>query len=123
MDEKTLQALTALAMKLGTTVEYLWGVLVKQAPISGVTDLLLIGIWVTLATLWVRFVINKTTRPKTPDRGSREYPEWEGEAKFFAWLSVFVAVGVTVLAVSSSIPTAIAALFNPEYWAFRQVWR
>ena len=35
MDDKTLQALTALANKLGTTAEYLWGVLLRQAPLTG----------------------------------------------------------------------------------------
>lgn len=47
MDDKTLQVVTDLASKLGTTAEYLWGVLLKQAPITGSLALLAIGAWVT----------------------------------------------------------------------------
>jgi hypothetical protein len=38
MDDKTFQALTNLATKLGTTAEHMWGVLLRQAPITGVID-------------------------------------------------------------------------------------
>ena len=41
MDEKFQKLIEALAAKLGTTAEHLWGVLVRQAPISGAVDLVL----------------------------------------------------------------------------------
>jgi len=40
MDEKTAQMLEKLAQKLGTTSEYLWGVLLKQAPIAAIIELI-----------------------------------------------------------------------------------
>lgn len=34
MEEKTIKLIEQLAQKLGTTTEYLWAVLLKQAPID-----------------------------------------------------------------------------------------
>lgn len=49
MDDKTLEALTTLANKLGTTAEYLWGVLIKQAPITVAIELSVMVAWVAVA--------------------------------------------------------------------------
>ena len=87
MDDKTLQALNALANKLGTTAEYLWGVLLRQAPLTGVIDLMLTMAWVIGAVLWWCFVARKTTRPKRTDDGHSTYADWTGEAAFLSWAS------------------------------------
>ncbi len=47
MDEQIEKLLRELAEKLGTTAEHLWGVLMRQAPISGV-----IGILVFVLNWW-----------------------------------------------------------------------
>ena len=39
MDDKTLKALEILASKLGTTSDFLWAVLVKQAVLSALSGL------------------------------------------------------------------------------------
>ena len=121
MDDKTLQALTVLAEKLGTTAEYLWGVLLKQAPITGAIDLAIMAAWVAMAWLWCRFVLRKTTAPKATDDAPYPKADWREEAAFFSWLSAVALVGVTALIVSSSFAMAVAALVNPEYWALRQI--
>lgn len=122
MDEKTLQALTALAEKLGTTAEYLWSVLIKQAPITGAVDLLLMVAWIAAAALWFSFVKRKTTRPPNTegDYGHR-YAEWDGDAAFFGWASAGIFSLIAGIVVSSSLATTVAALFNPEYWALAQI--
>ena len=121
MDEKTLQVLTALANKLGTTAEYLWGVLLRQAPITGVIDLALMAAWVALSVMWCRFVMRKTTAPKPTDDDRHPRAAWQEEAAFFSWLSAVVLVGVTASIVTSGFATTAAALVNPEYWALRQI--
>lgn len=121
MDEKTLQVLTALASKFGTTAEYLWGVLLRQAPITGVIDLALMAAWAALSVMWCRFVMRKTKAPKPTDDGLCPSAEWRDEAAFFSWLSAVVLVGVTALIVTSNFSTVAAALVNPEYWALRQI--
>lgn len=121
MDEKTLQAMTDLAEKLGTTAEYLWGVLLKQAPIAGAVDLLLTVAWVAAAVLWLSFVKRKTTEPPTRDDGRPLYAEWDDEAEFFGWVSAVCLALIAGMNVSFSLESIVAALFNPEYWALAQI--
>ncbi len=121
MDEKTLQALTALATKLGTTAEYLWGVLIRQAPITGTIDLIMMACWVIGVVMWARFARHKTTRP--PKTNENPYPraEWEEEGMAMACVSVFFLSVVTAWIVGAGISDAVSALVNPEYWALRQI--
>lgn len=111
MDDKTLQALTVLANKLGTTAEYLWGVLVRQAPISATIDLLVMAVWALLIWAWFRFVLRKTAEDWARDEA----------AVAFAWGSVCVAVLLYVLIVGLGISQTLSALLNPEYWALKQI--
>jgi len=123
MDDKTLQALTTLAAKLGTTAEYLWGVLLKQAPLTGAIDMLLTAAWVIGAVMWCRFVIRKTTERKATDDDRYPRADWESEPAFFAWVSAVAVALIAGLAVSSGLATTVAALVNPEYWALKQILR
>ena len=123
MNDKTLEALTALATKLGTTAEYLWGVLLKQAPITGVIDLALMTAWVLMTVMWFRFVLRKTTAPEPSADNQSRHADWCQEAAFFSWVSAVVFVLVTALMVTSSFATTAAALANPEYWALKQILR
>lgn len=121
MDDKTLQALTALANKLGTTAEYLWGVLLRQAPITGVINLAVMAAWVAMAVLLLRWVRSKTrVPPKTEDE---RYPraEWDSDGAFFAWAGSIAFAALVAVIVGLELSGAIAALVNPEYWALRQI--
>ena len=112
MDDKTLQALTAIATKLGITPEYLFGVLVKQAPISGTITLLLIAAWVYACVALIRVTKRKTT--KAP---GEYYSEWDP----VLWLLVgAIAIG-TALVCGLQLEIAVSALVNPEYWALQQI--
>jgi len=122
MDEKTLQALTALANKLGTTAEYLWGVLLKQAPITGVVDLLVCAGWIAGVVVWAKFVKRKTANHARTDYDRYPSAEWSDDVGVcLAWASVVIAAGITALVVGSGLSTIVAALANPEYWALRQI--
>ena len=122
MDDKTLSTLTALAQKLGTTAEYLWGVLLKQAPITGSIDLAVMAAWVVAVVCWFRFVRRMTEKPAAT--GANKYPiaQWGDEAGVaFAWASVIGAGLLTALIVGMSLSSTAAALLNPEYWALKQI--
>ena len=80
MDQTTLTALTALAEKLGTTAEYLWGVLLRQAPISGLTDLAVMIGMVLFTAFWAAVVLKKTTKPRPTKDEPYPRREWEDEA-------------------------------------------
>lgn len=122
MDDKTLQALIALAHKLGTTADHLWGVLLKQAPITGVVDLLVCAAWVSGVLAWARFVKRKTTAPASAANNRHPSADWSDDAGVgLAWFSVAFAAISTALIVGSHLSTIVAALVNPEYWALKQI--
>ena len=113
MDEKTLAAITALANKLGTTAEHLWGVLVKQAPYSAGMDVLC-AIAMMAAFLWAFWKYRKFDFD--------DVKEWDsGAVKFFSIVGLFILGLITVGAVEGALRNSLAAIFNPEYWALKQL--
>ena len=113
MDDKTFQALTALAGKLGTTAEYLWGVLVRQAPISAAIELTLLAAWVA-ACVWLVFFVRRNT--------AGDKPKWSDEVtRLFAWTGVVLVCSMTAISGGNAISDALTAIMNPEYWALRQI--
>ena len=113
MTEATEKLIETLATKFGTTAEHLWGVLVRQAPISAGIDL---TVWILFAAGviwgWLRFL--KVLR----SLGPRE-ELGDGGTGFFFVLAVASLTLVLVAAVTAS--TVAAAFFNPEYWALQQL--
>jgi large-conductance mechanosensitive channel len=122
MDEKTLQALTTLAEKLGTTAEYLWSVLLKQAPISAATDLVVIAAWVFGVAMWAKFVQRKTTKPAATENDRYPSADWNDDVGVgLAWISVFVSGLIVAIISGACFSSIVAAVFNPEYWALKQI--
>lgn len=108
MNTETLTLLTALSEKLGTTTEYLWSALLWQAPITGSVHLLL------LITLSFGFIYLAKRLHSSKDN----IPEDE----YFLAMVIVAAFGVfLVLIFAAALPSIIAAFFNPEYWALRQI--
>ncbi len=121
MDEKFQQLIEALAAKLGTTAEHLWGVLVRQAPISGAVDLVLCVVIAAVTVWWVALVKRKTTCP--PETETNRYPkaEWRDEVAFLAWLVTVIFGVLALISVIGSAQGIVAAFANPEYWALKQL--
>ncbi len=116
MDQKTLEALQALAAKLGTTAEYLWTVLVRQARLSLIADLILIGcLTVALAAIFRQMRLLRARFTEMMQRN--QDPMIEYLAAFGLWLLIVACVGIGL----SLIPDLMTKIFNPEYWAFRQI--
>jgi uncharacterized membrane protein YczE len=115
MNEQTTKLIEQLAQKLGTTAEYLWTVLVKQAHVEiyiFITTLILTIIGAFLTGLLLR--------------NSQKY--WEQEtAPISAWMSltfgiiIGIATVVGLIATIANIPDVITAINNPEYWALKEV--
>lgn len=107
MNEQTNQLIRELAEKLGTTSEYLWQALIRQAPIEAWTHLLICGFLIMLAVSALRWIRNET----------EEIGEWQvGVVIAF---SVIGFIAVLFLIMESRM--IVAGLFNPEYWALKQI--
>jgi hypothetical protein len=106
MNDKTAEIIKQLADKLGTTAEHLWGVLIKQAPISSSIDLMFDAILIGLmAYVWVKLVKHDA----------------DAEDKIMLGIILTIVCGVAALAMMASLPTTIAGFVNPEYWALKQL--
>ena len=115
MNEATQKMVEELAAKLGTTAEHLWGVLVRQAPISSLCDVLAIAAWFAGLVWAFRLVTRKTTENENGDA------EWGYEGVFWAWTVWGVTAGILVLVAGCSFATIVSGFLNPEYWALKQV--
>ncbi len=114
--DKIVVLLEQLAQQLGTTVPLLWGILIKQAWIEGLSGLLGI-LTIALTTYpfvkWMKYVIK----------------EWNGkicqddtETLHGAGLIVLgSALFIFIIAASANVTNIISALFNPEYWALNHI--
>lgn len=115
MNEKTTELIEQLAQKLGTTTEYLWGVLINQASISAITDLIYIVMSVVVGV--VLFKLHRRFS-KEDEKGNCVYEE-----DFFIGAMMFLTAiwGIVFLVSIFSIGNIINGFFNPEYWALNKV--
>lgn len=122
MDEKTETLLRELAEKFGTTGEHLWGVMVRQAYISGVTDLFVMLAWLALFIIVFYVLYRKTKKPEpTEDNKYPSAPINDDGAVIALW-GVYAAVAALfALGFGLSLSGIIGALMNPEYWALKQL--
>jgi len=99
-----------LAAQLGTTAEYLWSVLIKQAPISGAIDLMVIAV---IAAAWVVLFYRRAPVIKWIEDHDAAPPAF----------AALIGLLICTLIVFFSISNVITAFANPEYWAFQKVLR
>lgn len=110
--KELLPLLEEMAASLGTTVEHLWSILLKQAPISAVTDLIQYGLILVAPFLWLK-ITNKM---------AHKIKEGDAEDENWIWMIVgWVAIGLAILCAFLSFPTTITKIANPEYWATMEI--
>jgi hypothetical protein len=114
MNEQTTKLLEALAAKLGTTAEYLWTVLLRQAWISAIEDVLQYLVVASLPYFMWKF----HKRMKATMEGG--YLSNDEEKWLIVGVCWFV-VAVIVFWAFLCIPDTITKLVNPEYWALSEV--
>ncbi len=118
MNEQTSKLIEQLAQKLGTTTEYLWSVLLKQAPIDAATTLvqiLFIALFAWLLIAKHNKLSSQTDWGAYDDKGYNNV----GVAALMIVGAAFVFV-MTVLCFCS-FGDVINGFFNPEYWALKQI--
>lgn len=122
MNDNTYKLLESLAKKLGTTTEYLWNVLLKQAPVSATIDLLFFIVTVILSFVLYRFHLYFSKE--------REMPEWHRKQSIYEDRGEIVAIPMIVISIVClilllisfcSLENVINGFFNPEYWALNKL--
>lgn len=115
MEELTTM-LTGLADTLGTTVEYLWPVLIKQAGVQIliITLTILIGTIIIIITgLYIRYVMRNWENIKQTDTEI----VYVMIAALFGGLSFLLIMQIVFF----SIPELITVYYNPEFWALQKI--
>lgn len=116
MNEQSTKLLEQLANKLGTTSEYLWGILIKQAPIDSTITLVqfaLIAIYgIILYRLHIKF------SKETEDENSI----YENDGVIQGIMVIgFIIFAILTICAFFGIPSVFNGYVNPEYWALREV--
>lgn len=110
MNEQTAKLIEQLAQKLGTTTEYLWAVLLKQAQIQAMVMLfqfLLIAIFgYVLLKIHKRLSVTK------------DYEEENVVIPMAIGLIIFAFLAIYAF---FCIEDIFNGFFNPEYWALSKV--
>lgn len=120
MNEQTAKLLEQLASKLGTTSEYLWGILLKQAPIDA-TITLLQTLFLFLVG-WGLWKVHKKllSKPSGQDYDDSYYEKYKIGA-IFPMVLVTFGWGIMMLICFCSFSSIVSGYFNPEYWALKEI--
>lgn len=112
--DKLTDLLQALATQLGTTSQYLWSVLVKQAFISGITDLFIYTLLLVACIgeyKWFKYLIKE----------NHNMSDGEEVGHRMGLVISFVLLAIFVIWTLASFSTTLASFFNPEYWALNHI--
>lgn len=118
MDKESRQLIEQLAGKLGTTTEYLWGVMIRQAPIYAFSTLLEMCI---VAALGV--ILFKVHKKFSLSRGDNIYNNLYDKYEAALFIMVIGTIIWSILFIISIclISQVITAIANPEYWALMKI--
>jgi hypothetical protein len=114
MNEKLSNVLAELAEKFGTTVEHLWGVLLRQAMVSGVMHAVNIVFILIAVYAFYRYFRWWGAKDKKGDMDEVGHPIILGLGGLTLAIVVF-------LGLPSELYWAVTAFTNPEYWALNQI--
>lgn len=115
--ELIVNKLELLAREMGTTVEYLWGVLAKQAFVMGSTNIGILLILAIIAPFWSRFA-KHVYGLTTCDEDS-----WDNDIMIPIYIISGAYVIVTIITTIILIPEIVTCFVNPEYWALNKILR
>ena len=117
MNEQTIKMLEDLARSLGTTAEYLWEIMVRQAPINSFINLLLLIFSIILGYVLIRLHIDFLKEDET---GFNSYENKEDVLGIPMLFGFAVWLGVFMYSIFS-IRSTINGFINPEYWALNEI--
>lgn len=118
--ENLNKLLEQLAIKLGTTAQYLWGVLVRQAAIDATIDLILLVISVIFLFILHKLHIRFSQKKQINGHNENTYERLEGMAILPMVLSAIFILFMFFIQLFS-IGNIISGYFNPEYWALHKI--
>lgn len=124
MNDTTAKILEQLAAKLGTTSEYLWGILLKQAPISATLSMLSFALVLVFGVVLL-YAHKKLSKEIVSESGGyKSYETLYGKFEEAAVIPMVLFAAVWVIVLFNcifNIGDIINGYFNPEYWALKEI--
>lgn len=120
MSQELSKQLAELAGKLGVSVEHLWGVLIKQAYLDGISSLVttLVCILLGVVVIYAFFRLRRRFQ-NTPHK------EWTEPFAFLMEPTGFLILGVVLLILimiaSDNLYWVGSDFLNPEFYALRHL--
>ncbi len=118
MNDKLQNILADLAEKFGTTVDHLWTIMVRQAMISGIMDIINILFILGVTVVYSKFLIWYLRNQKDLDDNEFMYGFLCPLVMILGGVGTIMLIGVGLTA---NIYDLITAFGNPEYWALHQI--
>ena len=108
-----------LANKLGTTGTHLWEVLLRQAPISSISSIILfLSCCIINAIFWKITAIFSKKHDEEENMHERDK---YNEAFLGAYIVSAIFSFILLLILCFNCDVWISGLFNPEYWALQHI--
>jgi uncharacterized membrane protein len=115
MNDQTTKLIDQLAQKLGTTTEYLWSVLLRQAPVDATITLIQV-----LLVIFSGIALYKMNKHFSDDDNKISYYNAAEAICVPMWIGAIIWI---ILAIASffCIGDIINGYFNPEFWALEYI--
>lgn len=115
-----------LSDKLGVTAQYLWGILLHQARVELISDCIFILFTILGCYLWIKWAIHisATITKVKQDKYYYDLSYWLDEsipravAFIVSGLAALLCTCIAIGTICIDMPTLI---FNPAYWALKQL--
>lgn len=120
MNNKINEFLEQFTLKFNITSDKIWNILLKQALINGITNIIIIISIISFGYFGTHFVLKKTIRPTKTYLMPYPKAEWDEIAPLII-LGWSLIVVVLILCLYCFSENCINALINPEYWAFNNL--
>lgn len=118
MNEQSTKLIEQLAEKLGTTSEYLFSILVKQAQVDSICSIILLVLLLICDYVAIRLHI-KFSAPLPDDPiNDNLYDKYE---LGIVMVMLGVILPIATLFSLSNASNIIAGFYNPEYWALNYI--
>lgn len=121
MNDNTAKLIEQLAQKLGTTSEYLWGVLLKQAAIDATTNLLQFFVVIIFGIILYRYHVKLSKKIKPNDGYYSKNSYEDNDAIAFLMVALSTVFFILSIVMFTCIGDIINGYFNPEYWALNKI--
>jgi hypothetical protein len=120
MSEEVEKQLAALCAKIGVTADHLWAVLVRQAYIEAISSLCTLVVCLVLAAIAVYgfLLVQRKYRSVSPEE--LRLSMWP-PPEYIRWFILGIVLFFLLLVASNNFYWLISDLFNPEYFALRQL--